>query len=86
MKIVHTLGMNMQRLTISMPASIYEQVLAIVGKGKVSEFIAEAAEAKVLEERAVVQENPTDRLFALSEKMPKMTVKQIKAAINKGRI
>ncbi|MEK7497451.1 MAG: hypothetical protein AAB656_00860 [Patescibacteria group bacterium] len=78
--------MNVQRVTISMPNNVYEQLLELAGKGKVSKFITEATEAKLLDERVSLKRDPVESFLALGKYMPKLTVRQIKAAINKGRM
>ena len=85
MKMIHTLVMNTQRITISMPNYLYEQLLALAGKGNVSGFVTEATEAKILNKAVAAKNDPVDAFFALRKIAPRRTNKQILEAIRKGR-
>ena len=76
--------MNFQRITVSLPNHIYEDLLRLLGKGNVSSFVAEATEAKLLEEK-MEPKDPIEAFFALRKITTKRSFKQILAAIRKGR-
>jgi len=76
--------MNYQRVTVSLPKNIYEDLLNLIGKGKVSSFVVEATEDKILEEK-LTSKDPVKAFFELRKIAPKRTTKQILAAIRKGR-
>lgn len=76
--------MSYQRITISLPNHVYEDLLAILGKGKISSFVADAAEAKLLEEK-LEPKDPIEAFFALRKITTKKTTKQILAGIREGR-
>lgn len=84
-----------KRLTISMPAYVYQQLKKLAPKGKISQFVTEAVEVKLLKEkldRAREQqaqergESAVERFLALRDELPKFTDEEIKAAIEKGRM
>jgi len=76
--------MNYQRVTISLPKNIYEDLLTIFGKGKISSVLAEAAERRVLEKK-LEPKDPIKAFFALRKITSKLTHRQIMDAIHKGR-
>ena len=77
--------MNYQRLTISMPATTYNDVVNLAGKGKVSGYITRAVKSMVLEEK-LMPADPVEAFLSHREKLPKLTNKEIMAAIRKGRM
>lgn len=77
--------MNYQRVTVSFPVNVYEDLLALAGRGKVSSFVAEATESKLLEGK-FEKKDPVEAFFAHRKDLPKLTDKQIMAAIRKGRM
>jgi len=76
--------MNYQRITISLPNHVYEDLLAFLGKGKISGFVAEATQHKLLEKK-LAPKSPVEAFFALRKITTKRTNKQILEAIRKGR-
>jgi len=84
MNIFHNYVMNYQRVTVSLPKNIYEDLISWIGKGKVSKFVAEATEDRLLEEK-LAPKDPVEAFFAHRKNLPKLTTKQILAAIHKGR-
>lgn len=76
--------MNYQRITVSLPSNIYEDLIALLGKGKVSSFVADATEAKLLEEK-LEPKDPIEAFFALRKITTKRTTKQILEGIRRGR-
>ncbi|MBU2052077.1 hypothetical protein KKH13_02620 [Patescibacteria group bacterium] len=81
------MSMNTQRITISLPDYIYDQLIALYGRGKVSRFISQAAEKELMTKKIEKQTDPVEEFlnFTKNLKLPKMTDRQIKQAINKGR-
>lgn len=84
MKILHTSSMNYQRLTVSLPHNVYEELVSVVGRGKVSPFVAEATESKLLEEK-LRKKDPISEFFSHKKGLLKLTHKEILSAIKKGR-
>ena len=70
------------RITISLPYTVYTNLKRHVGKGKVSQFIAEAVE-KELVRREI---DAVEEFMALRAKLPKKNKEQILKAIKKGRL
>jgi len=68
-----------------MPKDIYQELVSFLGKGKISRFIAEATEDKLLEEK-LVKKDPVEAFFAHKKDLPKLTHRQIMVAIKKGRM
>ena len=81
-------SMNTQRITISLPDYLYDQLMANYGRGEVSKVMSEAAEKLLIEKKVETKTNPVDDFinFRNSVKFPKMTDRQIKKAINRGRV
>ena len=81
------MSMNTQRITISLPDYLYDQLMANYGRGEVSKVMSEAAENFLINKKIETKSNPVDEFlnFAKTLKFPKMTDRQIKRAINKGR-
>lgn len=84
MKYIHNKVMNYQRITVSLPKYIYEDLISLFGKGKISRFVAEATEDKLLEKKLEIKE-PIAAFFELRKQSPKLTTEQILKAIRKGR-
>jgi len=76
--------MNYQRITISLPKNIYEDLLSLFGRGKVSGVVAEAVEEKILKKK-LEPKDPVKAFLALRKVTPKLTHKEIMDAIHKGR-
>lgn len=76
--------MNYQRVTVSLPKYIYEDLTALLPRGEISSFVAEATESKLLEEK-FEKKDPIEAFFAHRKDLPKLTDRQIMAAIRKGR-
>ena len=77
--------MSYQRVTVSLPRNVYEDLLALFGKGKISSVVAEAEEEKVLEKK-LAPKDPIEAFFAHKKNLQKLTHRQIMAAIRKGRM
>ncbi|KKQ37817.1 MAG: hypothetical protein US53_C0008G0008 [Candidatus Woesebacteria bacterium GW2011_GWA1_37_7] len=76
--------MNYQRVTVSLPKYVYEDLISLLGKGKISSFVAEAAEDKLLEKKLEAKD-PIEAFLALRKKTKKISDEEIMAAIRKGR-
>jgi len=76
--------MNYQRITISVPHHLYKELITVVGQGKVSRFVAEATEARLLEKK-FRKKDAVAAFFSHRKGLPKLTDAQIMAAIRKGR-
>lgn len=74
--------MNNQKITISLPHHIYEQLVSRTRKRHVSKYVATAIERQILEEKDI---DPINEFIAMREKLPKVTRIRILQAINKGR-
>ncbi len=74
---------NTQRITISLPDYLYQQLQTYTPKRLTSRFVAEAVEAKLIEKK--IPTDPLEELIQIRKKLPKFTTKQILAAIHKGR-
>lgn len=77
--------MNLQRITVSLPEHVYDNLMMLVDKGAVSRFIAEATEERILEEKTK-KKDPVEEFIALRGKLPKLSDRKIFAAIRKGRM
>ena len=76
--------MNIQRITVSLPKYIHEELLAVVNKQQLSRFVTQAVEDRLLEEKTSLND-PIAKFFNLRQKLPKITDKEIFDAKNKGR-
>ena len=76
--------MNYKRVTVSLPTYVYEDLIALLPRGEISSFVAEATENRLLEEK-FEKKDPIEAFFAHKKDLPKLTHKQIMAAIRKGR-
>jgi len=76
--------MNYQRITINIPKNVYDDLLTIYGKGKISEAMSEAAERQVLRKK-LEPKDPIKAFFAHRKNLPKLTNNEIIEAIHKGR-
>jgi hypothetical protein len=79
--------MNTQRLTISMPNYLYDQLMSNFGRGQVSQFISEATEKLMISRKIEAKTDPVEDFLNLKKEFdfPKLTAKQVKNAISKGR-
>ena len=81
-----------QRMTISMPGYLYEQLQKYLEPGKRSSFVVEALEKEILELRQnlrkykIEKKDPIDELFEIAKVTPKMSHEEIMKAIHKGRL
>jgi len=73
---------NTQRLTVSLPKYLYEDLLQLVAAGNISSFVARAVETRLLE----AESDPFDEFIKLREKFPKKRREEIIKAIRKGRV
>jgi len=75
--------LNRQRLTISLPAYLYNLLVSQVETGHLSQFVAKILEKELL--RSEVVSDPIDDFFSLRPLLPRRTRSKIKKAIKKGR-
>lgn len=76
--------MNLQRITVSIPKYLYEDLLEFYGKGNISKAVTEAVKHTVLKKKT----EPKDavvKFLALRKIAPKRTTKQILDGIHRGR-
>ena len=85
MKYLHNIVMNYQRVTVSLPKYIYEDLVRMLGKGKISSFVAEATEDKILTKK-LEPKNPIKAFFSHKKNIPKLTHQEVLSAIRKGRM
>jgi hypothetical protein len=85
MNILHTYDMNYQRMTISVPNHIYEDVLMMFGKGNISSLVSEALEEKILSKKLEPKDS-VEAFFANKKNLPKLSDDEIMEAIKKGRM
>lgn len=74
--------MNMNKITISIPRYLHEDLKSLVKKREVSKFVAKAVEKQLLEEKVG---KTTDEFISLRKKLPKFSRNKILTAIKKGR-
>jgi len=74
--------MNTQRITVSLPNYLYEDLVRQMPSGQVSRFVAQAVEKELIK----LETDPIDEFVALREKLPKKEKTQILKAIKKGRL
>lgn len=80
--IIRTMSTTVSKFSVSMPSYIYEQLAVKLGKREVSGFIADAVEKRLLDE--TIQDD-VEAFIAIRQKLPKVSVKAIQEAIEKGR-
>ncbi len=74
--------MSMQRITITIPGNIYDDLIKLVPSGKISNFAAKALEKELTKQTA----DPVEAFISLREtKIPRRSKVAILKAINKGR-
>lgn len=76
--------MNTQRVTVSLPNYIYEDLLALVPKGDISGFVSEAMEGRLLEKK-LEPKDPVKAFLSLRKVTSKLNDRQIMEAIKRGR-
>lgn len=74
--------MNTQRITVSIPKYLYDQLIRFTKPRKVSDFVAQAVERQLLEAKDT---DPISEFVSLRKKLPKFPRKDILEAIKKGR-
>lgn len=79
--IVHNMN-NTQRITVSFPKYLYEDLVQLVPSGQVSSFVAQAVEKELIE----AEGDPFEEFMKLRKKFPKKRREEIMKAIKKGRI
>lgn len=73
--------MSMQRITISLPKYLYEDLVQLIPPGRVSNFVAQAVERKLIE----LNTNPIEEFINLRKKLPRKKKMVLLKAIEKGR-
>lgn len=73
--------MNTQRVTISLPKYLYEELVQQVPTGKVSGFVSQAVERCLIEFDA----DPIKEFIELRKKFPRRKKADILKAIERGR-
>lgn len=74
--------MSMQRITVTLPKYLYEDLTEQIPAGQVSGFVAEAVETHLMESGG----DPIEEFIKLRRKLPKVRREDIVKAIRKGRI
>jgi len=74
--------MNTQRITVSLPGYLYEDLLAQMPPGRVSRFVAQAVE----KELTGLGTDPVEEFISLQKKLPKREKNEVLKAIKKGRL
>lgn len=77
------MSMNVGKISVSLPLHLTDYLATKVGKREVSGFIAEAVEEKML--RDAGSDDPVEAFIELRTLLPKVSDKEIREAINKGR-
>ena len=73
---------TVSKFSVSMPSYMYEQLAAKLGKREVSGFITDAVEERLLDE---VTQDDVEAFIAMRQRLPKVSTKVIKEAMEKGR-
>ena len=76
--------MNYQRVTVSLPKYIYEDLTTLLPRGEISSFVAEATQKRLLQKK-LAPKDAIANFWALRKIAPKRTTRQILAGIHKGR-
>lgn len=74
--------MNTQRITISLPKYLYEELVRQVPSGGVSNFVAQAIEKEMIK----ADIDPIEEFISLKDKLPKKKKATILKAIKEGRV
>jgi len=74
--------MNTQRITISIPKYLYEDLLLQLPPRKISGFTTRALEKELME----LETDPIEEFIKLEGKLPKIKKAKILRAIKKGRV
>ena len=72
---------NTQRITISLPKYLYEDLVQLIPTGQVSSFVAQAVEEQLIE----FESDPFEEFIKLRRKFPKRQRGEIIKAIKKGK-
>lgn len=79
------MSINTQRLTISLPDYVYDQLMMMYSRGQISKFISEAVEKEIVSDKFARKSSPAEELLRLKKGLPKITRVQIFKAMAKGR-
>jgi hypothetical protein len=85
--IVHTLVMNMHRITFSIPANTHALLAQQIDSGNVSRFISETIHSRLVETamNRKLKKNAVDEFLALRKATKKLPIQKILTAIHTGR-
>ena len=85
--IVHTIDMNTQRITISIPANVYALLSQQVASGNVSQYISETIHSRLIENKLKqkLKKDPVEEFLALRKYTTKIPTNKILRAIHRGR-
>jgi hypothetical protein len=76
--------MATQRLTVSLPDYLYDQLQPLLQERQLSAFVAEAVEEKILAQTQ--SDDPVEAFLDWRRVVPKLSDQQILTAIRKGRM
>lgn len=78
--------MNIQRITVSLPEYVHQQLITFLPPRKRSQFVARIIEKEIVKMKTI--RNPIDDFFDFykKNKIPKLTRADILKAIRKGRL
>lgn len=79
------MSVNTQRITISLPNYVYDQLMAIYNRGEISRFVSGAVEKEIIANKLEDRKSPAEELLRLKKGLPKITRVQIFKAMAKGR-
>ncbi len=84
--IVHTIDMNTQRITVSIPANVYALLSQQVASGSVSQYISETIHRRLTEEtmKNKLDRDAIEEFMKLRRATKKRSTKRILTAIHKG--
>lgn len=84
---VHTINMNIQRITISVPVNVYQLLTQQIDTGNISRYISETIHGRLVEEKMnqKLKKNPVEEFLVLRKHTVKISTKKILNAIHKGR-
>lgn len=71
----------MQRITISLPEYLYEDLLQMVPTGSISSFVARAVETNL----TGLEKDPIEEFIEVRKKLPKKGKEEIMKEIKRGR-
>lgn len=76
---------TMKRITITLPAFLYELLQKKVKSGHVSDYVVEAVQTKIAGDVVKSINDPWENFLAWREKLPKYSTNEILESIHQGR-